>query len=206
MVDGRKKKIICGVLIAAGFSGRMNEFKPLMMYNGSSFVVEIIRKMQTVCDRIVLVTGYQNEKVQFEIEKYFSEDSSIVFAFNPDYEKGMFTSLQRGLKEAVDADWVLYHFVDQPGLTEVFYKEFIMQIEKESNWIQPVFAGRKGHPILLASSIFLFITNASQEDSLKNISLIPGVKKKFWNCNHSQVLQDIDTPEDYKREIENEHI
>ncbi len=49
----------------------------------------------------------------------------------------MFTSLQTGLTAAINSDWILYHFVDQPGLPNKFYQEFIKQIDDEHNWIQP---------------------------------------------------------------------
>lgn len=211
MENGRWEKLdhqknISGLLIAAGLSERMNKFKPLMLSDGSSFVIQILKKMKLVCRNITVVTGFNNELLKTEIEKYFPNDTQIHYAFNPNYEKGMFTSLQCGLRNLSDSDWILYHFVDQPCLPELFYKDFINQIDNKYNWIQPRYNNRNGHPILLEKSICQTILNDSSEKNLKDISLQSFMSKKFWQCNYPQVLQDIDTPEDYKKEIQNEHL
>jgi len=211
MENGRWEKLdhqtnISGLLIAAGLSRRMNNFKPLILSNGNSFVIEIIRKMKLVCNSIVVVTGFKSEILEAEIEKHFPEDSQIHLAFNPDYKKGMFASLQCGLQNVSYSDWTLYHFVDQPGLPGMFYKELADQVNDSFNWIQPRYSDRNGHPILLGKAIYNYILTTSMENNLKEISLQSFVNKKFWQCNYPQVLQDIDTPEDYRKEFENEHL
>ena len=94
-------------------------------------------------------------------------------------------------------DWILYHFVDQPGLPEKFYKEFTNQIDDKHNWIQPSFKKQSGHPILIHKSLFDLIINASAESSLREISKISLVKKKFWKCEFKEIFQDVDTEDDY---------
>jgi molybdenum cofactor cytidylyltransferase len=201
-----KLKDISGLLIAAGHSDRMNEFKPLMLYHGNTFIIEIIRKMKSICRKIVVVTGHYSEKIQSEIEKHLLINSGISIVFNNDYKKGMFTSLQCGLIELRNTEWVLYHFVDQPGLPEEFYKEFDSQVDENYNWIQPKYNSIKGHPIIFGKEILQPIISAPLDENLKNISMLPIVKKKYWKCIYPQVLQDIDTQDDYKKEIFNEHI
>ncbi|MDZ7765977.1 MAG: NTP transferase domain-containing protein [Melioribacteraceae bacterium] len=71
----------------------------------------------------------------------------IKFVFNENYKSGMFTSLQAGLTNT-NTNWYLYHFVDQPSLPLNFYSDFANQIDDQSNWIQPTYQNRKGHPIL----------------------------------------------------------
>jgi molybdenum cofactor cytidylyltransferase len=207
MENGRlDKRNISGLLIAAGLSNRMPLFKPLAKYKGNTFVTEIISKLKLVCNKIVLVTGFKENEIKSEIEKYFPQDSQIHFAYNPDYENGMLSSLQCGLSNLMNSDWVLYHFVDQPSLQAEFYKDFLDQIENGYNWIQPKFKGRNGHPIIIGRNIFQTIVSASSSENLKSISALRFVNKKLWQCNYPQILQDIDTPEDYEREIENEPL
>lgn len=202
----REQLNISGLLIAAGLSSRMSFFKPLAKYNENSFLTEIIRKLKLVCDKIVVVTGYKEDEIKSEAEKFFPDDSQILLALNPDYEKEMFSSLQCGLRNLTGTDWVLYHFIDQPSLPVEFYKDFIEQIDNGYNWIQPRYKDRNGHPLLIGKSIFQTIINASSNENLKNISSLPFINKKFWQCNYPQILQDIDTTEDYIREIHNEHL
>ncbi len=197
---------IFGLLIAAGLSSRMPLFKPLAKYNENSFLTEIIRKLKLVCDKIVVVTGYKEDEIKIEVEKYFPQDSQIHLVLNSDYEKGMFSSLQCGLRNLTESDWILYHFIDQPSLPVEFYKNFIEQIDNGYNWIQPRNKVRNGHPLLISKNIFHTIISASSTENLKSISFLPFVNKKFWQCNYPQILQDIDTPDDYKKEIHNEHL
>ena len=190
------QKKINGLILSAGLSGRMKKFKPLLLYKNKSFLQNIALKLNKVCNKIIVVTGYKAEEVEENVNQ-LNLLSKIDFVFNPDYEKGMFTSLKAGLKKAGDADWILYHFVDQPGLPSTFYSEFLKQIDDEHNWIQPVMENRGGHPILIRKELFDLILNEPDDSNLRAISNNPVVKKKFWECGYKEIFQDIDTEEEY---------
>ncbi|MCH9029087.1 MAG: NTP transferase domain-containing protein [Bacteroidetes bacterium] len=190
--------MIYGLILSAGLSGRMKKFKPLLNYKGKSFIQNIVLNLNSVCYKIIVVTGNKANEVKENV-KHLNINSKIEFVFNPEYEKGMFTSLQAGLRKADNSDWILYHFVDQPGLPEVFYKIFVEQIDKKHNWIQPKIKEQKGHPILIKRNLFQIILNAPLNSNLRAISNDPMVKKKFWECGYTEIFQDIDTEEDYSK-------
>lgn len=200
-----KKLKISGVILSAGLSGRMTKFKPLIDYKGKTFLNNIILKLDNVCNEIIIVTGFKSDKLITEtIKNLKNEDRSEVikkirFTFNESNQKGMFTSLQKGISEVEKCDWIIYHFVDQPGLPSKFYLEFIKQIDSKYNWIQPSYKNQHGHPILIKSDFFDLIINASEDSNLKEISKSPDVKKKYWECNYKEIFQDIDTEEDYSK-------
>lgn len=173
----------------------MGKFKPLLSYRGKSFIQNIVEKLIIVCDKIIIVTGFNADDVQNNVRQV-KVNSKIEFVVNSEYEKGMFTSLQAGLKVAKNSDWNLYHFVDQPGLPENFYANFIKQIDDKHNWVQPSFNELRGHPILICRSLYDLIINESENSSLREISKNPIVKKKFWDCEIKEILQDFDTEED----------
>jgi molybdenum cofactor cytidylyltransferase len=181
----------------------MKMFKPLVIYKGKTFLYNIIIKLDKICDEIIIVTGFNSDELKTETIKSLEEEKQanvipkLKFTFNESFQKGMFTSLQKGISEAKNCDWVLYHFVDQPGLPENFYPDFIKQIDSDYNWIQPVNKRQKGHPILLGKELFDLIANSSPESNLREISKSPKVKKKYWECNRKEIFQDIDTEEDY---------
>ena len=174
----------------------MKKFKPLLHYKGKSFIQNVAIKLNEVCDRIIIVTGYKAKDVEENVNQV-NNHPKIEFMFNPYYESGMFTSLQAGLQKANNCKWVLYQFVDQPGLPDIFYNDFTKQINDEYNWIQPSVKGEKGHPILIYKDLFELIINASKDLNLREISKNSIVKKKFWECNYRKIFQDIDTEEDY---------
>ncbi len=173
-------KNLNGLIVSAGYSSRMNDFKPLMYYHEFPFILHILLKLGTVCDKICIVTGYRSEDIQEEIQMWLNRipnsewltrmgikpdiwqnlSQKIQFVFNPDYDKGMFTSLQTGLKALKNSEWILYHFVDQPILPTVFYHDFVKQINPGFHWIQPVYKGKKGHPIIIHNTLTTHLINA----------------------------------------------
>ncbi len=197
-------KNIYSIILSAGLSGRIGKFKPLAEYKGKSFIYNIILKLNPVCDKIIIVTGFKGEELKNRIIGDLSDDNQaeikkkMLFVENENYKKGMFTSLQTGLAGAKECDWILYHFVDQPGLPQKFYSEFLVQIDEEHNWIQPKVKDQKGHPILIQKELFGLILEAPDNSNLREISKNPKVKKKFWVCSYEEIFQDIDTEEDYQ--------
>ena len=176
----------------------MKKFKPFLSYKDKSFIQNIALKLDSVCDKIIIVTGYKESEVKENVNQ-LNINSKIEFVFNPEYEKGMLTSLQAGLAKAKECDWILYHFVDQPGLPEVFYKEFVEQIDDKHNWIQPKIKEQKGHPILIKRNLFQIILNAPLISDLRDVTNDPKVNKKFWECGYTEIFQDVDTEEDYSK-------
>jgi len=193
MISEQKK--ITALIIAAGLSGRMNNFKPLLNYKGKSFIQNIIQKLVAVCGRVMVVTGYKSDEVVNHLDKT-NLLSRVDVIRNSSYKKGMFTSLQKGLEKLNEAEWILYHFVDQPNLPTEFYSEFITNLDNNFDWIQPSFNNRKGHPILFNRKVCKTIIDSKSDSNLRCL-VRNKFNKKIWNCSYSEILTDIDTPEDY---------
>ena len=185
-----------GLLISAGLSGRMGEFKPLMQFNREPFVTGIVKKLLEVCDHVVVVTGYESEKVETVCRERFSERTT--FVYNPHFTEGMFTSLKAGIEHLQDSEWVFYHFVDQPFFTNEFYKKMVSQANDEFDWVQPVHDGKEGHPVMFNKKVIDLISKSSLDSHLRMIRDLPDVRKNYWNCGYREVLIDFDTPKDLK--------
>ncbi len=191
-----KNNKISGIVLSAGLSGRMNSFKPLLkLGNGKTFLQSVIENLIQICDEIVVVTGFRSVDITNHIHLIFQSDKLKV-VFNEDYQKGMFTSLRSGLENS-NADCYLYHFVDQPSLPIEFYYNFIQQIDKEVNWIQPTFETRKGHPILFDKFVKEKILISDSSQNLREISRNESIQKKLWECSTDLIFQDIDTEKEY---------
>ena len=207
-----------GLVISAGTSQRMGKFKPLLHYQGVPFLINILAKMSTVCQKIRVVTGFRHEEIAETISRFFHQPSPsfwksagfseaewrdifprVQTVYNKNYRLGMFSSLQSGIRNIVDADWILYHFVDQPHLPFSFYRELTDQIRPEMNWIQPTFRGKKGHPILLHQQLIPDLLNFPTNRSLAQFLQYFHPRQYVWKCSYPQILQDVDTPEDYQR-------
>ncbi len=191
---------IYGLLISAGFSGRMKSFKPLLKFEGKPFVVNIADKLAEVCEKVIVVTGFKAHEILMEFEA--AENNALCkktkFVFNKNYKEGMFSSLQSGLEKCAEADWVLLHFVDQPTLPPEFYRNFVQQADNNFDWIQPAHKNRKGHPLLIGGKVVNRILSSSANGNLRDVSHERGIKKKLWECNFDQIFTDLDTPEDFQ--------
>lgn len=181
----------------------MKMFKPLAKYKGKTFLNNIIIKLDKICTEIIIVTGFNSDELKTETIKSLKGNNQskalkkIKFVFNDLFQKGMFTSLQKGISEVKNCDWILYHFVDQPGLPSNFYQEFIKQLDSEYNWIQPSYKNQHGHPVLIGKELFEIIIKSSPDSNLREISKNSKVKKKYWECDYKEIFQDVNTEEDY---------
>lgn len=193
-----RSETIYGLIVAAGLSDRMGAYKPLLKYESKSFVQNIIEKINSVCDKIIIVTGFRSKDIENEINRNIKQDiiQKIKFVFNEEFSKGMFSSLQKGSEVCSDVDWILYHFIDQPSLPAKFYNNFVQQIKEQYDWIQPVIDGRKGHPILFGNKMKEKIIGANLNSNLRDLSQ-QEINKKYWQCHFKQIFDDIDNIDDY---------
>jgi len=207
---------LSGLLIVSGLSSRISGFKPLLRYEEKSFLITIVEKMLSVLSQVVVVVGHNHIQLLEELNTHFnnemektSDDSwivgnRIIIICNNNYQKGMFTSLQLGAKQLNDSDWILYHFIDQPHLPKEFYSKIPKQQNNSSNWVQPTFKGLKGHPILFDKKVLSKIIDADYSSNLRELLKDESLIKRYWNCNYPQILEDIDTDEDYRKLLQNE--
>jgi molybdenum cofactor cytidylyltransferase len=188
---------LTGIILSAGLSGRMNAFKPLLtLKSGNTFIQTIFEKLSSVCDKIIVVTGFKSNEIEENLNSIEQKDK-LRFVFNKNYKSGMFTSLQTGLSKA-ESQWYLYHFVDQPSLPMSFYSEFVKEIEDQFNWIQPTYKNRKGHPILFDNQVRELILQSSENKTLRDVAKDKSINKKFWKCGTDLIFEDVDSPEDYR--------
>lgn len=192
-----------GLIVSAGFSSRMKRFKPLITLQDKPLLLHIIEKLATSCNTVTVVTGFRHDEIISVITPLLKPElqSRVQFVYNASYADGMYGSLKTGFRSLQESEWVLFHFVDQPGLPVSFYQEFVPQIERGYNWIQPRCEGRNAHPILIHNSLFSLIYEQNEFQSLRDISRLPVVKKKLWECTYPEVLLDIDTEEDWEKFI-----
>ena len=189
---------ITGIIIAAGLSSRMGKFKPLLMYDGKTFLENIIDKLLIICEKIIIVTGHNSDLIVNLVNLNY-KNQKVVCVINSDFQSGMFSSLKVGIESCINSDWIIFHQVDQPNLPLNFYKEFTDQIKIKYDWIQPIFEGRKGHPILFNNNVIEKILDANNNSNLREISKSKEINQYFWECSFNEILTDLDTPNDFKK-------
>jgi molybdenum cofactor cytidylyltransferase len=81
------------VILAAGFSSRMKQLKPLLPLGEVTVTGYAISTFQSIGVEVFLVVGNRKEEVISGINS-----RGIIIVDNPDFEKGMFSSVQAGIK------------------------------------------------------------------------------------------------------------
>lgn len=190
---------IGAVIIAAGMSTRMKDFKQLMKLGDMSFSERVITNFQRAGVKdIVMVTGYRNEEVEKALK-----GTGIAFLLNPDYATTrMFESAKIGLRYLSDrCDFIFFCPVDVPFFTmETVKRE--MDTAEEADVIVPYCHERPGHPILLSKRAVQYILSYQGGHGMR------GAYDAFANdhigtlarvyVDDAGAVMDADTKDDYE--------
>jgi len=185
---------LAAVVLAAGKSSRMGSNK-LLLKVGDRRVIEHILLSLKPMDTIV-VTGHRPEDIVDIAESLGAET-----VHNPDYEEGMTTSFQAGLR-ALDPEVEAVFMVlsDTFGFsTELLeWMADTMEDESEPLIVSPVYQWKRGHPVLFRRPLFEEFLGLEAGETMKDVV-------NRHNDRHKYVESDIwcridlDTPEDYER-------
>ena len=184
---------IGAVIVAAGMSSRMGEFKPMLNIGSISLAQRIVATFhQAGVTKIAVVTGYNAPL----LERHLA-NSGLVFLRNEDYASTqMFDSAKIGLAYLRDkCERILFTPVDIPLFTAMTVTELI---ESGAELCCPVCEGRTGHPLLIASSLVDAILADSGEGGLQGAIARCGAEMLQIPVEDPGVLHDADTPADYK--------
>ena len=153
---------IGALIVAAGMSKRMGEFKPMLSIGSISVAQRVVATLgQAGVNKIVMVTGY-NATV---LERHLA-GNGIIFLRNEQYETTqMFDSVKIGLRYLLDkCDKVLFTPVDVPLFTAKTVKTIL---DSDAPLAVPMCEGRQGHPILISKELIPEILEDSGEMGLK---------------------------------------
>ena len=181
------------VIVAAGMSSRMGDFKPMLNIGSISIAQRIVATLQQAgVSRIVMITGYNATA----LERHLA-DNGLIFLRNEDYENTqMFDSAKIGLEYLRDkCDRILFTPVDIPLFTFTTVQTLLAS---DAALACPVCEGQQGHPILIASSLVDKILADSGEGGLKGAISRCGAPMCEIPVDDAGILHDADTPEDYR--------
>lgn len=181
------------VIVAAGMSSRMGEFKPMLNLGSISIAQRIVATLQQAgVSRIVVVTGYN----ALALERHLG-NNGIVFLRNENYETTqMFDSAKIGLEYMKEkCDRILFTPVDIPLFTAGTVSSIM---SSESELAFPVCDGQRGHPIMISSSLVDGILDDCGEGGLQGALSRSGASEAEIIVDDLGILHDADTPEDYK--------
>ena len=173
----------------------------MMLPWGPSTIIEhSVRTALKVCCRTILVVGFRAG----ELADVFEDWPQVQVVRNPDYQTGMFSSVQRGVQAVTGGSFFLA-LADMPGVSERIYRDLLEWSRRlgrgfastESPYaVIPQFKGKKGHPLLLSAQMRTRILQADGTQTLRDVlSQIPAL---IVPVDETGILNDIDTPADYR--------
>ena len=183
---------IGALIVAAGMSSRMGQFKPMLSIGSISVAQRVIATLsQSGVSKIVMITGY-NATV---LERHLS-GNGIIFLRNEAYETTqMFDSVKIGLSYLRNkCDKILFTPVDVPLFTAKTVKTIL---DSGADLAAPICEGKQGHPILIANSLIPEILADCGEMGLKGAMDRCSVPLQRIEVDDPGTIHDADTPEDY---------
>lgn len=181
------------VVVAAGMSSRMGDFKPMLSIGSISVAQRVVATLkQAGAARVVVVTGYNAE----ELERHLAS-SGVVFLRNENYRTThMFDSALIGLRYLRDkCRQVLFTPVDIPLFTAATVDALLTS---GAELACPVCGGTRGHPILMSANVIGRVLEDSGEGGLSGALSRCGVPMTLVEVDDPGILHDADTPEDYR--------
>ncbi len=228
MVNDQSHPTLAAIVLAAGMSRRMGQPKMLLPWGGTTvlgqvtFVLaealsEAAKQMQErmaaqngktddaeqqvmpLNTEIVVVTGSTRKLVEAEVAR-LAELLPVRSIFNAQYETGeMMSSIRAGLAGlGPQAAATLIALGDQPQLSLESARRILSAWETSgARLVIPSFRMRRGHPWLVRRELWSALAAARTAREFLNAR----ADEIFYvECDES-VLKDLDTPEDYERDL-----
>jgi len=194
--------MISAIILAAGQSKRMGRPKMLLSWGNLTVIEQIIAVFARAgIEDILVVTGGGYEQIQ-EIILKCSEIYPVRSVYNKDYASGeMVSSIQCGLRDLAKkaAKAAMIGLGDQPQVQEgsvQSVRDAFLQME--SPLVVPSYHMRRGHPWLVARSLWGEFLEMSPGLTPRDFLDAHAKTIHYVNVESPSILADLDTPEDYR--------
>ncbi|NMA96262.1 MAG: nucleotidyltransferase family protein [Clostridiales bacterium] len=189
--------MITGIIMASGFSRRMNRDKLLVKIDDKEMIrysIEAAKK--SYLEEIILV--YRDNAV-----KNIARSYDIKTVHNPNAHLGQSQSIIRGIKASRNSSY-MFLAGDQPFISHSYINKLICEYRRNNNMIVASFQGNHiNTPVIFPSSFKADLLNLEGDRGGRDI--IKGNPKlvRKINVESDTILLDIDTMEEYKSWIKN---
>lgn len=180
------------VIVAAGLSKRMGEFKPLLKVGNLSMIERIITNFQQAeVHPIVVVTGYQRK----ELEKKISHLGVICISNEKYASTEMFDSAKLGFEFIKDkCERTFFTPADIP----LFTKDTVIKLmESTAPIVKPSYGGAGGHPIIITCCLIEQLLEVGGNEGLRKALSKWDEQMELVEVEDEGILFDADTKEEF---------
>jgi molybdenum cofactor cytidylyltransferase len=174
----------------------MGTDKALLDYQGRPFLRHLAYLLLPRVDSVVVVLGHNEQRIR----EALPSSPRIRVAVNRDYDQGMLTSLQCGLR-SVDGqvNSVLWMLVDHPAVRGRTLDSLLAAaVSSSAHLVIPRHKGKRGHPIVLSERVVSDLLDLEPSHSPQDVVRGYYLHAHFLDTSDEGVLLDIDRPEDYR--------
>ncbi len=180
-----------GIILAAGESRRMGFPKALLRYREETFLDRLVGLFDGRCSPVIVVLGAEAERIRASARR------PATFVENPDYERGMTSSLQCGLRALPpDAEGVLFTLVDHPAV-EAATLDALLAAPGPLLRV-PRYQGRRGHPVWFARELAGEFLALLPDGAARDVVHAHPTETEFLDLSDPGIVADIDDPEAYR--------
>jgi molybdenum cofactor cytidylyltransferase len=186
---------IAGIILSGGASRRMGTPKALLQFQNETFLDRLIRVFSIVCNPIIVVVGQHADRIQSGIAR----GRNVLFAVNPDPERGMLSSLQCGLALVPPgAEAAMFLPVDHPHIEVSTIETLTARFHADRAPVTvPTYAGEHGHPVCIARQLIAELLALPPEAKASDVIHRHVSKTLYIEVADSAVTTDVDDPAAY---------
>lgn len=199
---------ISGLIVAAGLSSRMKDFKPLMEIENKPLIVNTINSLRRCgIEDINIVVGYRGEDIERCVK---NEKVNIIY--NNNYNNNfMYDSFKLGLKKVKNnCDAIIFLPGDVGFVSKYTIDLLVGEVNKnKSKLVYPVYKNMIGHPPVINSKCFEYLLSYNGENGLKGGMEHFAEESKKVDTPDKFILCDMDYKVDFyrvKHDFENRQI
>ena len=185
--------MITGIILASGFSRRIDKDKLLFEVEGIPLVERVIKAAKSSnIDRLVLI--YQRNEI-----KELAYKHGIKAVHNPYADEGQSAAVKTGVKSShPDTDGFIFFVGDQPFLNPSTINKLIDEFQKEKDTIVvPLYNGKRGNPVIFPSTLKEDLLRLDGDCGGRKIIEEKEERVKLVTIENGIEGKDIDTEEDY---------
>jgi molybdenum cofactor cytidylyltransferase len=178
----------------------MGRTKQLLPFQGKTVLECVVDSaLASSLDRVIVVLGHQADAIEPLLKK-----REVTIVRNPRYARGQSSSLNAGLRVLdEETEAVLFLLADQPLVTpEIINLILAAYAASPSPIVLPVFAGRRGNPVLFSRETFPDIAALDEDCGARPLFDWYAGRILKVPVDDPAIHMDIDTEEDYNSLLE----
>lgn len=190
----------CGLILAAGLSSRMREFKPLLKLRGKTVIENSVDSMFLGgVEKVVVVTGYRGEEIEnLLMDKY---GGNVITVRNEEFATSdMMHSIKIGCSVIPKCKAFYLLPGDMPAVMPgTFWRLYKSRPENECSIVFPTLEGYRKHPPLISYEFIDKIMAFNGEGGLRELWKMHEQMIFTVPVQDEGVWIDLDTQEDYRK-------